>query len=168
MLQPHRLNDHEILIPWDPGIARIEVKNDGGKWTTAERWNSNRLKPDFNDFVVHDGHIYGLDDGILCCVDLADGKRLWKKGRYGHGQILLLADQGAILVLGESGEAILVAANPKGLEELGRFQAIEGKTWNHPVIAHGRLYVRNAEEMACYELNSGRSETVASLLPRQP
>jgi hypothetical protein len=49
---------------------------------------------------------------------------------------------------------ILVAADPEGHREIGRFQAIQGKTWNHPAIAHGRLYVRNAEEMACFELKS--------------
>jgi outer membrane protein assembly factor BamB len=162
MLQPHRLNDRELLIPWDPGIARLEVKNGASEWTVAERWTTNRLKPGFNDFVVHGEHIYGLDDGILSCTHLADGRRLWKKGRYGHGQLLLLADQSVILVLGEKGEVTLVAANPKQLEELGRFQAIDGKTWNHPVIAHGRLYVRNAEEMACYELARG-GDAVATL-----
>jgi hypothetical protein len=47
---------------------------------------------------------------------------------------------------------VLLAANPQRQEELGRFQALNGKTWNHPVVAHGRLYVRNAEEMACYDL----------------
>jgi hypothetical protein len=75
-----------------------------------------------------------------------------KEGRYGSGQILLLADQPLLLVLTDTGEVVLVAANPDRHQELGRFQAIEGKTWNHPVIAHGRLYVRNADEMACYEL----------------
>jgi hypothetical protein len=51
-----------------------------------------------------------------------------------------------------SGEVILLAANPKRHEELGRFKALDGKNWNHPVIAHGRLYLRNANEMACYDL----------------
>jgi hypothetical protein len=73
-------------------------------------------------------------------------------GRYGKGQVLLLADQALLLVLSEEGAAVLLAANRNRHEELGRFQAINGKTWNHPVVAHGRLYVRNGEEMACYEL----------------
>jgi hypothetical protein len=63
-----------------------------------------------------------------------------------------LAEPSLLLVTTETGEAVLLAANPRQPQELGRFQAINGKTWNHPVIAHGRLYVRNAEEMACYEL----------------
>jgi hypothetical protein len=66
---------------------------------------------------------------------------------------VLLADQGLLLVISETGEVVLLAADPSRHQELGRFQAIQGKTWNHPVIAHGRLYARNAEEMACYELS---------------
>jgi len=112
--------------------------------------------PSFNDFVVHDGHIYGFDGSIFCCVDLATGQRRWKDGRYGHGQALLLADQGLLLVASETGDAVLLAADPERHRELGRFRAITGKTWNHPVLAHGRVYVRNAEEMACYELAAGR------------
>jgi hypothetical protein len=66
--------------------------------------------------------------------------------------VLLLVDQGLLLVLSEQGEVILVEANPEELKEVARFQAIEGKTWNHPTIVGDRLYVRNAEEIACYEL----------------
>jgi outer membrane protein assembly factor BamB len=150
MLQPHFLGDGELLIPADPGIARVAVREQGGRWTTDTRWISRALKPDFNDFVVYENHIYGLDDGILCCVDLETGRRVWKKGRYGHGQILLGQDQGLLLVLSEKGEVALVALNPERLDELGRFQAIEGKTWNHPVVAHRQVFVRNGEEMACY------------------
>ncbi len=64
----------------------------------------------------------------------------------------MLADQGVLVVITEKGEAVLVSANPEKHDELGKFQAIEGKTWNHPTIVDGRLYVRNAEEIACYEL----------------
>jgi outer membrane protein assembly factor BamB len=155
MIQPHVVDDGKILVSSDPGIALIEVNNDNNKWTVSDVWTSTQLKPGFNDFVVHQGHIYGLDDGILCCLDVKTGERLWKKGRYKHGQVLLLADQSVLLVSGEQGEVLLVAASPDRHEELTRFQAIEGKTWNHPVLANGRLFIRNGEEMACYEMQPG-------------
>jgi len=98
--------------------------------------------------------MYGLDDGILCCFDLATGERLWKKGRYGHGQLLLLADQNAALISSDKGELILASVNAKGHEVLGRFPAIEGKTWNSPVLASNRVYLRNGEEMAAYGLTA--------------
>jgi outer membrane protein assembly factor BamB len=101
---------------------------------------------------VYEGNIYGLDDGIGCCLDLETGNRRWKKGRYGHGEVLLIPDSGVLLVLSETGELILMRATPENPEELGRLQALNGKTWNHPVIAHGRLFVRNGEEMACYDV----------------
>jgi hypothetical protein len=118
----------------------------------AQRWASRQLKPCFNDFVVHDGFLYGFDGNIFCCVEMETGKCRWKEGRYDHGQVLLLADQGLLLVVSESGEVVLLSANPDRHEEHGRFQAIDGKTWNHPVLVRGRLYVRNDEWMACYEL----------------
>jgi outer membrane protein assembly factor BamB len=152
MLQPQRVSGNRVLLATDPGIGLLDVQRDGESWTVQEVWSTSRLKPAFNDFVVYEKHIYGLDDGILCCIDLASGQRVWKRGRYGHGQLLLLAEQGALLVLSETGEVVLVEAKPDQHQELGRFQAIEGKTWNHPVLAHGRLYVRNAEEMAAYDL----------------
>ena len=124
-------------------------------WAATQPWASMQLKPSFNDFVVYRGFVYGFDGAAFCCVDLGTGERRWRKGRYGNGQVLLLADQGVLLVVSDRGEAVLVAADPERHEELGRFQAVKGKTWNHPVIAHGRLYVRNAEEMACYELGAG-------------
>jgi outer membrane protein assembly factor BamB len=133
---------------------RLKVKRQGEQWNTEDVWNggTQALKPYFNDFVTYEDSIYGFDGTIFCCVDLETGKRRWKGGRYGAGQVLLLADQGVLVVITEKGEAVLVAANPDEHEELGKFQAIEGKTWNHPTVVKHRLYVRNAEEMACYEL----------------
>ena len=116
-------------------------------------WTSEKVKPEFPDFVVHQNHAYGFDGPFLCCVDLSSGKRAWKGGRYGRGQVLLLPDASQLLVMTEdSGDAVLLAADPAEHRELARLQVLSAKTWNHPVVAHGRLYVRNAEEMACYQL----------------
>jgi outer membrane protein assembly factor BamB len=152
-LQPHPLGKGRILLASESdGAMLLDVKRDGENWTVSRQWASRALKPSFNDFVVHDGSLYGFDGNIFCCVDARTGRRRWKEGRYGHGQVMLLAEPSLLLVVSEEGQVILLKANPQAHEEIGRFQAIEGKTWNHPAIAQGRLYVRNGEEMACYEL----------------
>ena len=111
------------------------------------------MKPYFNDFVVHKGHAYGFDGSILSCIDLQDGKRKWKGGRFGDGQLVLLPDQDLLLVVSEEGDLALVKATPDQFTEIARFKAIEGKTWNHPVIVRDVLLVRNGEEMAAYRLS---------------
>ena len=111
-----------------------------------------RAEAHFNDFVVHDGHAFGFDGSYLASIDLADGKRKWKGGRYGYGQLVLLADQDLLLVLSEKGELALVGATDQ-FKELARFPAIEGKTWNHPVLVGNVLLVRNGEEMAAFRLS---------------
>ena len=111
------------------------------------------LKPYFNDFVVHNGDAYGFDGSIMSCIDLKDGVRKWKGGRYGNGQMVLLADQDLLLVLSEEGELALVSATSAEFKEIARFKAIEGKTWNHPVLVGDTVLVRNGEEMAAFRLS---------------
>ena len=159
IVQPALTADGDVLISVSDssGIRRIALRmrsaHGPGGWTVEERWTSNGLKPYFNDFVVHNGHAFGFDGSILACIDLKDGKRKWKGGRYGNGQLVLLADQDLLLVLSEEGELALVRATPDQFTELARFPALEGKTWNHPVLVGDVLLVRNGQEMVAFRLS---------------
>jgi len=158
IVQPALTADGDILISVSDssGTRRLAVAHGAGGWTVAERWTSIGLKPYFNDFVVHDGCAFGFDGSILACIDLKDGKRRWKGGRYGNGQLILLSDQDLLLVLSEEGELALVSAGTDQFKELARFPALDGKTWNHPVLAGDVLLVRNGQEMAAFRLSLAR------------
>lgn len=157
IVQPALLPDGDMLISAIAGAGgigtrRLRVAPGPTGWSVEERWTSNGLKPYFNDFVIHEGHAYGFDGSILACINLADGKRKWKGGRYGNGQLVLLADQDLLLVLTEEGELALVNATPEQFTERARLRALEGKTWNHPALAGDLLLTRNGEQMAAFRL----------------
>lgn len=164
IVQPAVLNNSDVLIGTGMGVGtrRIRVTHTEDNWPVEEQWTSKQFKPYFNDFVIHEDKLYGFDGPILMCVDLANGKPSWRARGYGNGQVLLLTDQNLLLVLTETGEVALVEAQPKKHVEICRIPAITGKTWNHPVIAHGRLFVRNAEEMACFELTPAEVSAVTT------
>lgn len=156
IVQPTILDDGTDLLigtSFGVGTRRIAVSRDvSGAWSVEEKWTSRGLKPYFNDLVVHKGTAFGVDGNILAAIDLATGDRAWKGGRYGNGQLLLLPDQDLLLVISEKGELALVRASAERFEELARMQVLEGKTWNHPIVAEGVVYLRNAVEAAAYRL----------------
>jgi outer membrane protein assembly factor BamB len=158
IMQPAVAADGELMMSVGDGMGgsgmrRIAVKQGSSGWTTEERWTSEDLISNFNDFVIHNGHAFGFDYGTVACIDLKDGKRKWKGTRYGYGQLVLLPDQDVLLVLSEKGELALVKATPDQFTELARFPAIEGKTWNHPVLVGDVLLVRNDHEMAAFRMS---------------
>jgi outer membrane protein assembly factor BamB len=153
-LQPHVVGSDTILLPtgMNMGTRAIRIKKNNGQYAAEELWTSRQLKPDFVDLVSYQGYAYGNDGGMLTCIDLKTGERKWKEGRYGKGQILLLETCGLLLVLSEQGQVVLVPADPTAHRELASFQALEGKTWNHPVLVSDRLYVRNSQQAAAYKI----------------
>jgi outer membrane protein assembly factor BamB len=152
--QPALVGDSDVLLGsgFDNGTRRVHISRKGSEWNAKRVWESRAISPYFNDLVVHKGHLYGFHSLFLTCVNLETGKSTWKERGYTNGQALLLPDQDLLLVLTETGEVALVEAKPGARTELGRFPAFSGKTWNHPVMANGKLFVRNGEEVACYEL----------------
>jgi len=148
--QPVVIDDARVLISSAAGCTLLELSNDDSGWKVTPKWRNRWMKCSYSNPIAHGGHLYGLDEGILACINIETGERPWKKGRYGHGQILLSGD--LILVLSEKGELALVEAVPTAFKEVARIQAIDGKTWNNPVLIGNRALVRNHLEMACYEL----------------
>jgi outer membrane protein assembly factor BamB len=157
MVQPAVISDDSVLVnaitaTGGIGTRRLAVAHQPGGWNVEQRWTSNGLKPYFNDLVVHKGHAFGFDGTILSAINLEDGVRRWKGGRYGSGQLVLFADQDVLLVVSEEGELVLVSATPDQFTEIARVPGIDGKTWNHPAVVGDVLLVRNGEEMAAFRL----------------
>lgn len=139
-----------ISASYGHGAAMVEVTRAGDGLAARTIWENTRMKNKFTSSVLRQGYIYGLDEAILACMDAGTGELKWKGGRYGYGQVLLAGNR--LVVLTEDGDLVLVNATPDRHEELARFSAIEGKSWNHPVIAGGRLFVRNVREMAAFDI----------------
>ncbi|MEL6823821.1 MAG: PQQ-binding-like beta-propeller repeat protein [Calditrichota bacterium] len=154
IVQPAIMNNGDVLISVNQGtgLRRIGIKKNSSTWETEERYTSIRLKPYFSDFVIHKGYAYGIDGSILACMNLDDGKRAWKGGRYGSGQLFLLPEQDLLLIITERGKLVLVSATPDKWNQLAEMPAITGKTWNHPILIEDILLVRNAQEMAAFRL----------------
>lgn len=149
--QPLVTAPDRVFISTDYGGAMLQLAAGAGSQLTArELWRTNRMNNKFTSPVLHDGHIFGLDGSILSCIDAASGELRWKGGRYGYGQVMLAS--GHLIVLTEQGELALVRADPKAHQEIARFAAIDGKTWNHPAMSDGILLIRNIEEMAAFNL----------------
>ena len=143
-----------VSVSESSGLRRLAVAQASGGWTVQERWTSEDIYPWFNDFVVHKGYAFGFNGSSLVCVNLEDGKLKWKGKRYGYGQLILLPDDDVLLIVSEQGEIALAKAAPDQFTELAHFPALEGKTWNHPVLVGNVLLVRNDHEMAAFRLSS--------------
>ena len=154
--QPILVDSESFLISsgYDHGAALVRVIRQEDRFEAETVWSERTLKTRFNNSVLAGGYVYGLDAGILTCIDVATGQRQWKGGRYGYGQLVLAGRN--LIVVTEKGELVLVEAIPERRVEIARFDAISGKTWNHLALGEGVLLVRNAREAAAYELARGR------------
>ena len=150
--QPIPVDKNRFFISagYGKGAALVEVSSNGAGFSVRKVWENSLMKNKFNSSVLDKGYVYGLDEGILTCLDVETGERKWKGGRYGYGQVVLAS--GHLLVSTEQGELALVKATPDQYTEVAKFPAIEGKTWNYPALADGRLLVRNQTQMACFDL----------------
>ena len=151
--QPVPLPDDKLLVSSGYGVGAklFQIsRNPMGEFNVSIIWETIYLKAKFTNIIYYNDYLYGLDDGIFACINPADGTRQWKRGRYGHGQTLLISD--VLLILTESGEVVLVDPNPNTHIEHARFAAVKGRAWNTPALAGDYLLVRSDREAACYQL----------------
>ncbi|MBX3439493.1 MAG: PQQ-like beta-propeller repeat protein [Planctomycetaceae bacterium] len=160
--QPLVLDGGRVFLAMSYGVGcrMIHVSRTGDEWHEPEvLWDNLHMKCKFTSPVLHEGFLYGLDEGILVCLDPETGERRWKggasgtRGRFYHGQIVI--SNGLILGLTERGDLVLVEATPDEYRELGTHQALDArKVWNPPTLSRGIVYARNHEEMAAFDLRA--------------
>lgn len=154
--QPIAIDEQHVLVTkgYGEGASLLKIDRQGDNWEVTRQWsNHSVLRTKFTSCVVKAGFAYGLSDGILECIDLSDGKKQWKQGRYRQGQLLLVGEH--LLITAEDGQIVLVQAAPDRFQELGRMQAIGDVTWNTAALSGNRLVVRNSNEAACVLLPLG-------------
>jgi len=153
-VQPLMLDETTVFLGTAGGMGtrKLHVTKNDNEWIVEEQWTTRKFRPYFNDFVHYDGHLYGYDGKRLKCINIETGKQVWQAGNIG-GQVLLVPDMESLLVLSVKGKVMLVDASPEAYNVTGSFDALKGKTWNHPVIAGNKLIVRNSHEAACFELD---------------
>lgn len=148
--QPIQVDDSHVFLSkgYGTGCQLMHVQLKDEAWTTDIVWrNELALRTKFTSAVIHNGYVYGLSDGILECVNLANGEQQWKRGRYRQGQLLLVGSN--LLITSEKGQIVLVAADPTAFRELASMPVIGDVTWNTPAISGNRLLIRNSDEAAC-------------------
>lgn len=125
----------------------------------AERvYHTHDLTSHHGDMVIVDGLLYGSSDpGILTCLELASGKVKWRSRSPGKGSITY-AD-GRLYFRSEQGAVALVEATGAGYRELGRFdqpKRSSSSAWSHPVVAAGKLFLRDEDLLLCYDLKKAK------------
>ena len=153
--QAHGLEGDRVLVSkgYGQGSEMFQVyRDDQGQQRTRTLWASRRaLRTKLTNLVRHGEYAYGLSDGILECVELSSGERIWRSGRYGHGQILLVED--LLLVMGEMGTLYLVEPDPETPDlVLGELDLLEGKCWNHLCVTGNVALLRSDTEAVALEL----------------
>ncbi len=134
----------------DIGASLLQIDARDGVPVVSEAWASRSMKNHFGSSVLVGDHIYGFDNATLRCLSATTGERVWARRGFGKGT--LVAADGLLYVLSDSGVLALIEATPEEYREKARFQAMTGKAWTAPALAYGRLYVRDQDELSCLDI----------------
>ncbi|MDQ3010769.1 MAG: PQQ-like beta-propeller repeat protein [Acidobacteriota bacterium] len=136
------------------GAALLNLNAQGGEVKSQEVYFTKDMQNHHGGMVLVNGYLYGFSNSILTCLEFATGKKMWAERSVGKGS-LTYAD-GMLFLLGEDQMVGLAEALPNGYKEKGRFPITDlGKpSWAHPVVAGGKLYIRNQNTLTCYDVKA--------------
>jgi outer membrane protein assembly factor BamB len=141
-----------IASGYGKGCALLKVVQEGGRFEAKRVYENKKLRSQLSSSVLVGEHVFGFDEQAFTCLDFRTGKLIWTEKRaFGRG--MLLAVGNSLVVLGESGELAVVEAAPNGFHRLSGFRfSSQAQCWAAPAFAHGRLYVRDDDRIACYDV----------------
>ena len=162
--QPLVLEGDRVFITtgYEKGCVMLHVSEKDGKFAAEEVWKPNtKMRCKFSSPVLFQNFIYGLDDGILACLDPKTGQRKWKGGRYGHGQMLLSGD--LLVIFTETGKLVLVRATPERFAELAKMDVFDAaKNWNPLALVAGVAYLPQPRTDGLLRASAGREEVTGA------
>ena len=137
-----------ITSGYGHGCALVEVNGSSAR----AKWESKAIQSHFSTPLLSGGYIYGSSDpSKLVCLELATGRVRWEQRGFEKGGVMGI-DGLIIAIEGGTGNVALVKMTPAGYQELGRFRPLGGQSWTAPIVAEGKLLVRNQRELACFDL----------------
>jgi outer membrane protein assembly factor BamB len=141
-----------ITSGYGVGCVLLKIEAAGNSLEARPVYGNKSLRGQFSSPVRYLDHLYGFDDTVLTCLDLRTGERCWKHKGFRRGS-LLIAD-GHLLILGEYGPLALAEATPKEYRETASVRTPQRLSWTMPVLANGRLYLRDQERVLCLDLRA--------------
>ena len=159
--------DGQVLAAsaYDAGGGLVKLSKDANGGVKAEEvWFSRKMQNHHGGMILLDGSLYGAnggnEGGYLICLDFKTGNVLWdERDDAGHRApkgSLALAD-GRLYYRTEKGAMLLIEPSPKQYIERGRFDQPDRTrqpAWTHPVIANGKLYLRDQDVLLCYDVKA--------------
>jgi hypothetical protein len=140
---------------YNTGGGKAKIERAGNSFTATEEYFLPELQNQHGGLVLVGDHVYATNNGSLLCIHFKDGKIVWTSRRPGKGSITY-AD-GHLYVRSEGGDVTLVEANPAAYVEKGRFRQPDRspqRAWSYPVVAGGRLYLRDWDTLHVYDIKA--------------
>ncbi len=144
-----------VTSSYGVGCNSFRVSRNGDTWSTEEVYANKEISNHHGGVVLLDGHVFGGSGPTFRCVDIQSGELKFAERSAGKGATLY-AD-GRFYLRSENGPMALIKATPSGYEEISRFDQpdrSDHKAWPHPVVANGKLYLRDQDILLCYDVSS--------------
>ncbi len=163
---PVPMGERRFFASISGAITAFEINEVDGALHAETLFQSRDLGNSYGLPVHHDGHLYGFRRGILTCIDADTGERRWKSRPPGGSGLILVDDR--LVIFGAEGNVVVAAASPEGYQEQARLQGLAGSSLTWPSFADGKVFIRNAEQLAAVKILRSGEAPEAGLAQSEP